>query len=125
MSEHPEIDRLYAAWGTAFARKDVDAIFALLTDDYTLWVPGAPPITRDALRSRLSAAIAAFDVTPRFELLDRVVSGDLACDIGWDIQDARPASGGDAVSQRQRVCLLLRRGSDGVWRFARGMSQPA
>ena len=124
MADQSDINRLYAAWGDAFARKDVDAIFALLTDDYTLWVPGAPPTTREALRPRLSAAIAAYDMSPRFELLDRVVSGDIACDIGWDIQEARPRGGaGEPISQRQRVCLVLRRGPDGTWRFARGMSQ--
>lgn len=29
---------------------------------------------------------------------------------------------GDPVEQRQRVFLMLRRGSDGRWRYARGMS---
>ena len=128
MIEHPGIDRLYRSWSDAFARKDVDAIFALLTDDYTLWMPGAPPVDREALRPRLATALAAYDLTPRFECLDRIVSGDIACDIGWDVQDARPhaegGAAGAAMSQRQRVCLVLRRGGDNVWRFARGVSQP-
>lgn len=67
MIEHPGIERLYQSWSDAFARKDVDAIFALLTDDYTLWMPGAPPVDQDALRPRLTAALAAYDLTPRFE----------------------------------------------------------
>ena len=126
MIEHPGIERLYQAWSDAFARKDIDAIFGLLTDDYTLWMPGAPPVDREALRPRLVAALAAYDLSPRFECLDRILAGDIACDIGWDVQEARPhAAGGAAMAQRQRVCLVLRRGSDGVWRFARGVSQPA
>jgi ketosteroid isomerase-like protein len=127
MIEHPGIERLYQSWSDAFARKDIDAIFGLLTDDYTLWMPGAPPVDRDALRPRLTAALASYDLAPRFECLDRIVSGDFACDIGWDVQDVRPHAAADvpAIAQRQRVCLVLRRGSDSVWRFARGVSQPA
>lgn len=125
MTAQSGIDRLYESWRDAFAKRDVDAILSLLTDDYTLWVPGAPPMHRDALGPRLRAVLETYDVVPRFERLDRFISGDVACDIGWDVQEARPRSGNAApVAQRQRVCLVLRRGPDGVWRFARGMSQP-
>jgi len=120
----PGIDALYAAWSEAFRRQDLDAIFDLLTPDYVLWAPGAPPMDRDALRPRLAAALAAYDLVPAFECEERIVSGDLAFERGWDIQEIRPRAGGDVRSQRQRVFLILRRGSDGRWRFARGMSQP-
>jgi uncharacterized protein (TIGR02246 family) len=118
------IDALYAAWREAFQRQDLEAIFDLLTPDYVLWAPGAPPMNRDELRPRLAAALATYDLVPAFECEERLVSGDLAFERGWDIQEIRPRAGGDVRSQRQRVFLILRRGSDGRWRFARGMSQP-
>lgn len=118
------IDALYEAWSAAFHRRDVPAILALLTADYVLWPPSAAPMTREALEPRLVAALEAYDVTPSFEREERIVSGDLAFECGWDVQRVRPRGGGDEREQRQRVFLVLRRGGDGAWRFARGMSQP-
>ena len=97
---------------------------ALLTPDYVLWPAGAPAISRDSLVPRLSATLNAYDVTPSFEREERLVAGDFAFERGWDIQQVRPRAGGDVTTHRQRVFLVLQRGDDGRWRFARGMSQP-
>jgi ketosteroid isomerase-like protein len=126
MPIHPleqNIDDLYAAWGEAFRRQDVDAVVALMTPDYVLWAPGAAELDAAGLRPRLKAAFAAYDITSTFESVERLVAGDLAVDSGWDIQRLRPRSGGEEIVNRQRVMLVLRRSSDGKWRFARGISQ--
>ncbi len=122
MSEiHADIDALYAAWADAFRRKDVDAVIGLLTPDYVLVRSGAPPMTADAIRPALVAAFASVDIVMAFEREETIVSGDLAFEQGWDVQTIRPHVGGDERTQRQHVAVLLRRGGDGVWRFARGM----
>ena len=121
---NPAIAELYAAWAEAFQRQDVGRVLSLLTPDYVLWAPGVPPMSRDGLRPRLQAAFSTHEITPAFECEERLVFGDTAFDRGWDIQTLRPRGGGQEQSYRQRVFLLLRRGSDGIWRFARGMSQP-
>ena len=118
-----EIDRLYDAWSEAFQRKNVDAILELLTPDYVLWPMGAPAITRDALVPRLVATFSTYDITPSFEREERLVAGDFAFERGWDIQKIRPCAGGEVATHRQRVFLVLQRGTDDRWRFARGMSQ--
>ncbi len=118
------IDALYDALREAFRRQDVEGVLGLLTPDYALWAPGAPPMTAGTLRPQLAAAMAAYDVEPTFEREEQFVSGDLAVDCGWDVQTVRPRSGGPAETRRQRVFLVLRRAPDGVWRFARGISQP-
>ena len=118
------IDALFAQWRAAFQRKDVDAILDLLTKDYLLWAAGADVMGIDGLKPRLAAALAAFDVESSFEREERVVSGDLAFERGWDVQHITPRDGGAAITQHQRVFMILRRESDGRWRFARGMSQP-
>jgi len=120
----PEIDQLYEAWGEAFRCKNVDAILDLLTSDYVLWPTGVPAIGRDSLAPRLAATLGAYDITPSFEREERLVTGDFAFERGWDIQKIRPRAGGDVITHRQRVFLVLRRGDDSRWRFARGMSQP-
>jgi uncharacterized protein (TIGR02246 family) len=117
------IDALYTAWSDAYQRRDVDAILGLLTPDYVLLRPNAPPVPAAALKALIVAAFEKFDVSIAFEREDRVVSGDMAFEWGWDVQTARPRGGGEARTGRQRVAVLLQRGADGVWRFARGITQ--
>ncbi|MFN8582036.1 MAG: nuclear transport factor 2 family protein [Gemmatimonadaceae bacterium] len=124
LEHHTEIDALYASWREVFARGDVDRVFEMLTADYELWAPGAPPATREHLAPALAAAFKLYHVDSTFEREELLVNGDLAVDMGWDVQLLRPVAGGDPVQRRQRVFLVLRRGDDGRWRFARGMSQP-
>ena len=119
-----EIDELYNAWGEAFQHKNTDAILNLLMPDYVLWPAGAPAIDSDSVASRLVAAFSAYDITSSFEREERLIFGDFAFERGWDVQQVRPRSGGEVKTQRQRVFLVLQRGADGRWRFARGMSQP-
>jgi ketosteroid isomerase-like protein len=117
------IDDLYAEWSEAFRRRDVDAVVELLTPDYVLWAPGSAELDAESLRPRLKAAFAVYDITSIFECVERLVAGDVSVDRGWDVQQLRPHSGGEVLVHRQRVMLVLRRSSDGKWRFARGMSQ--
>ena len=118
------IEALYAAWRDAFARCDVEAVLNLVTPDYVLWAAGRPPMTRDMLRPRLIEAFDAYDVVASFEREERILSGNLAFERGWDVQRVTPRRGGDRRTQRQRVFLVLRRDDEGRWRFARGMSDP-
>lgn len=118
------IEALYTAWRNAMAARDVDAVLDLLTPDYLLYSPGAKPVGREALRPMLAAAFAAYEIDPSFEREEQIVSGDIAFERGWDVQRVVPRAGGEAQVRRQRVFLILRRGGDDVWRFARGMSQP-
>ena len=119
-----EIDATHQQWHDAYRRGDADAAIALLTDDYCLWAPGREPIFVVDLEPRLRAAFAAYDCDPAFERIELLAAYDLAIDIGWDIQRLTPRAGGEQSTQRQRVCVVLRRGTDGAWRYARGMVQP-
>jgi uncharacterized protein (TIGR02246 family) len=116
------IEALYSAWREAMRNSDADAVLSLLTPDYVLWSTGAAPMSRDDLAPRLRAALNAYEITPSFEREEQIVSGDLAFERGWDVQEARPRAGGETRRQRSRVFLVLRRGEDGQWRFARGMT---
>jgi len=120
----PGIDELYQAWRDAFGRGDVNRVLALLAPDYTLWPAGMPVIGIDGLRPLLEAAFAAYDIESTFDRIECFVSGHVAVDCGWDVQVVRPKSGGPAVTRRQRVWVILRRGNDARWRFARGIAQP-
>jgi uncharacterized protein (TIGR02246 family) len=119
-----EIDATHDRWRDAYRRGDVEAVLALLTDDYCLWAAGREPIAVAEIEPRLRAAFEAYDCAPSFERIELLMAGDLAIDIGWDVQQLTPRAGGTPIVQRQRVCVILQRGADGVWRYARGMVQP-
>jgi ketosteroid isomerase-like protein len=99
-------------------------VLALLTPDYTLWRPEAPPLTIDSIRPQLEAAFERYEIEATFERIECFASGNLAIDCGWDVQTVHARDGGAARTMRQRVWVILRRGNDGRWRFARGMAQP-
>ncbi len=119
-----DIDATHEQWRDAYRRKDPAAVERLLTRDYVLWAPGREALTLADILPRLQAAFEAYDCSPAFERIELMVSGDLAVDVGWDIQHLAPRAGGPPIVQRQRVAVMLRRGEDGVWRYARGMAQP-
>ena len=119
------IHDLHVQWADAIRRGDVAAALELLTIDYVLWAPSSPAVKgRDAVGVLLATALHAVEIDPQFESEERLVAGDLAVERGWDVQTFRSRSGGEAQTRRQRVFLVLRRGEDGAWRYARGISQP-
>jgi len=120
---NPEIDELYAAWADAMNREDVEAVFDLLTPDYLLLATTGRLLGREQLQPLFAAALQTLRITPSFEREEQIVDGDLAFERGWDIQMTVNKADGTTRTQRSRVFLILRRGPDGRWRFARGMSQ--
>ena len=117
-----DIDALYTAWADAFRRKDVDAIMRSVPQDYVLLRPGAAPMTADAIRPALVAVFASFDIVMAFEREERIVSGELAFEQGWDVQTLRPLV---AVAMSGRSASTSRCSGGGAptasGDFARGM----
>jgi len=124
MTDDQAIEALHDRWIRAVQDADIDALILLLTPDYVLWSPGSPPVVGpEAVRLLFEATFEVCDIEPSFELEERIISGDLAVERGWDVQTIRPGDGSAPRTRRQRAFLVLRRGDDGEWRFARGMSQ--
>jgi ketosteroid isomerase-like protein len=70
----------------------------------------------------MSAALAKYSVTQSFEPTETVVSGDWAFQRGIERIRAVPRDGGTPQENVQRALVILRRGDDGRWRYARGMT---
>jgi uncharacterized protein (TIGR02246 family) len=117
------IRSLHAEWVAAIRRGDHAALADLLDADYEGWTDGAPD-----LRGRATAvevmrqALSQYEIEQRFESIELLLSGTLAVDRGIESFVLVPRSGGESRSQRQRALLVLRRGTDGRWRYARGMT---
>lgn len=111
------------AWVASVASRDPSAIRDLLTDDYEVWAHGAPPIRgRDAAAAAMSAALARFTIEQSFEPIETVVAGDWAFERGVERMRVTPLDGGPPRDMSQRALLILHRGRDGRWRYARGMT---
>lgn len=111
------------AWVAAVAARDVDAIRSLLTDDYEVWAHGAPPMRGDGAAAAMAAALGKFEIAQSFDPIETVVSGDWAFERGIErmIVTSRDGSA-PARDVSQRALLILHRGADGRWRYARGMT---
>ena len=121
--ESRAIAALRAAWTQAVAARNPDALKDLLTDDYEVWPQGAPPLIGPAAAAAaMRGAIERFDIVQSFEPIETVVAGDWAFERGIERMTLTPRDGGETRSLEQRTFLVERRGPDGKWRFARGMT---
>ena len=116
-------EKVRAAWVAAVANGDPDALRPLLTDDYEVWAHGAPPLSGvDAAINAMRGAIARYHIAQSFEPSETVIAGDWAFERGLERMTVTPIDGGPAQTLSQRALLILRRGDDGQWRYARGMT---
>ena len=114
---------LRAAWTNAVATRNPDALKDLLTDDYEVWPQNAPPITGPAAATAaMRGAVERFDIVQSFDPLETVIAGDWAFERGIERMTLRPRDGGDTRTIEQRTLLIEKKGADGKWRFARGMT---
>jgi len=108
---------------SAVAASDAESLRALVTDDYEVFANAAPAIVGpDAVVSGMRAALDRYRVQQRFDPIETVIAGDWAFERGIESMTATPVSGGAPQTRSQRALLILRRGADGRWRYARGMT---
>lgn len=117
------IEQLFRDWMEAGRRGDAQALAQMVTEDAEFWSHGAAPIRgRDDLISRMTGFFAAYELDQGFERQEMVLSGDLAFVRGMELNRVVPRDGSPPMEIRQRAFSVLFRGPDGVWRFARGMT---
>jgi uncharacterized protein (TIGR02246 family) len=112
----------YDRFAAAYATLDAERVSSLYTED-AFYLPPSDDMVRgrDAIRDRYARA---FDQSRKqghtrritFELMDRVVAGDVRNDIGYfTIITTDPD--GHAERFRGKFLKVWRRGADGVWRI--------
>lgn len=114
---------LRAAWIAAIGARDAEALRPLLTDDYEVWANGAEPfVGADVAVAAMAAALERNRVEQGFEPVETIIAGEWAFERGIERIAVTPLDGGPVRTAEQRALLILRRGDDGNWRFARGMT---
>jgi uncharacterized protein (TIGR02246 family) len=110
-------------WVAAVAANNPSALEDLLTDDYEVWAHGAPAIHGPTgAVAAMTVALQRFKIQQSFEPIESVITGDWAFERGIESLTVTPIEGGPSTDMSQRALLILRRGSDGRWRYARGMT---
>ena len=118
-----DIEALREAWVAAVRTGNAAALADLVTADYEAWTHGAPAMRGpEIVVAVMSVALARHSVEQAFEAMETVVSGDWAFQRGIERIRATPRDGGAPVTATQRALLILHRGGDGRWRYARGMT---
>lgn len=114
---------LLAAWRGALREGDIEAVTTLVTEDAEFWSHGAAPLTgRPALADAFRPFFTGYEFLQDFDCHELVVRGDLAFMRGLERNRLVPRDGGDTMEVEQRAFSVMRRGVDGRWRFARGMT---
>jgi len=122
-ADRTAIDALRDRWVEVVASGDARGLADLVTPDYEVWTHGAPTLGgREAVVAVMGAALAQFAVVQSYEPSETVVSDDWAFQRGIERIRATPRDGGVARENVQRALVILRRGDDGRWRYARGMT---
>ena len=118
-----EIDQLFADFTDALQRGDCDALADLVTEDAEFWSPGTASMKgRDHVRTAMRAMCEAYVVERTWEEIERLIGEGFAISVGIERTRATPRGGGEAVEVTQRGWTMARRGADGRWRFARGIT---
>ena len=117
------IDAVRDAWVAVVASGDASGLANLVTPDHEVWTHGAPPMGGpQAVVAVMGAALGRYAVSQSYDPVETVVAGDWAFQRGIERIRAVPRDGGPAQENAQRALLILRRGEDGRWRYARGMT---
>ena len=118
-----EVDQLFADFSDALRRGDCDALADLVTEDAEFWSHGVAAMKgRDHVRTAMRAACETYLVERSWEEIERLTGDDFAVSVGIERTRATPRAGGEPVEVVQRGWTMARRGADGRWRFARGIT---
>ena len=122
-ADRAAIDALRDRWVEVVASGDACGLADLVTDDYEVWTHGAAPLGGPQMVvATMAAALARFSVEQSYEPSETIISGDWAFQRGIERIRATPHGGGEARESVQRALVMIRRGDDGRWRYARGMT---
>ena len=117
------IDQLFTDFTDALRRGDCDAIADLVAEDAEFWAHGVAPMKgRDHVRAAMRDACEQYLVERTWEEIERLTGDDFMVSVGIERTRATPRAGGEAVEVVQRGWTMARRGADGRWRFARGIT---
>ena len=123
-AEKDVIRHLYRLWTELVRAEAIPELLQMITPDAVFLPENAPQLVgRERVEAVYRQTFALFRIEQSFREEELVVAGDFALMRGVEEVRAFPKDGGPPQStQGRRTMTILQRGSDGRWRFARGMT---
>jgi uncharacterized protein (TIGR02246 family) len=117
------VEWTHHSWAQAIRRGDTGALTSLITEDAEFWGNGAEPIVgRLQVAEACQKIFAQYTWEQEFEIQEQIFAGEYAFVRGVEVNRLKPRAGGETIQRNQRAFSILRRDTDGVWRYARGMN---
>lgn len=117
------INETLSDWATALRNADLDTIATLVTEDAEFWSHGEPPLNGPvALKQAFEPFFTQYKMHQDFHCQELIVCGEYAFMRGLEVNRLVSHDGGEVMEVKQRAFSVLRYGSDGRWRFSRGMT---
>jgi uncharacterized protein (TIGR02246 family) len=105
-----EIERTVKNWLESMNRGDIDAVLALVTDDFTLIPPGQPPLSgREAVAQALSHLFEHSAVNLTYSSDERRVDGGLAVERGRLVRALHPRDESSPVVESFNLMMAFQR----------------
>lgn len=118
-----DVDAINAAYDQSLATQkegDVDAWLALFTEDVVFMPPNQIVVVgKEAVRAVVQPFLEQFTLEESISLDELEVSSDWAFARGTRQFRVTPKAGGDTLEQSVKFIHILRRQSDGTWKFSR------
>jgi uncharacterized protein (TIGR02246 family) len=118
------IQKLSEDWVAAVRSKDITRLTDMVTDDVIFLPPGFAPIRgKQAVEAMYNQFFPQFSGVEQTASVEEVeVSGDWAFAWGMESCVLVPHGGGSPIHLQGKGLSVLRRQSDGSWKFARGIN---
>ena len=121
--EKEQIKQTLNRWANAIQDGDLENIGNLVTGDAVFCTHDALELTGlEALKNSFKPFFEQYEMTQDFELDELIISGDYAFLRGVEINRLTSKQEQEETVVRQRALSVLQKGSDGIWRFHRGMT---
>jgi uncharacterized protein (TIGR02246 family) len=119
-----QIEELVAQWVSATREKDIASLLELMTEDVAFLPAAGPAILgragARAVYERLFAQASLVESRPAVGEIQ--IAGDWAFLTGTDELVLTMAATGERMHLKGRAISILRRQSEGSWKFARGIN---
>src|SRR5262245_5950314 len=117
------IRKMFQDWEDAVRHKDITFLLNFITEDAVFMPPGQPLIRgKSQVEALYKMSFEKFTMDQNFQIEEIQICGDWAYVWGIDSAVLTPLDGGPVVHGRGMGISILRRQTDGSWKFSRGIN---
>lgn len=120
-SDKDAVEKAISQWNEAANTNDPNRMFAVVSDDLEMIPPGEAPVRGQAAHDLLNGFFEGFDLGLDGKTLELIIADDLAVRRYQYKLSLTPKGGGESNVMSGQGIHILKRESDGNWRFVKDM----